>query len=291
MKEFQIKRLYWRNLSEMISCKTRYPVLLVHGMGFRDRKIFNYWGRIPKALENHGCKVFYGHQDANATVHDNAIMIKKSLENALRESGCDKINIIAHSKGGIDSRYMISSLGEYHKVASLSTVDAPHHGSETVDFLLGFPDILVRLTGKITDFFMYIQGDRKPDSYQVFQELTTDYMKKFNAENPDMPGIYYQSFGFRMKSPLSDIIMAFPYSVIKIIEKADTDGLLTERSMKWTNFRGMYTSPDKRGISHCDTTDLRRRPFSKKNPSSALEVSDIVDFYINMVSELRERGL
>ena len=44
--------------------------------------------------------------------------------------------------------------------------------------------------------------------------------------------------------------MAFPYSVIKHIEHADTDGLLTERAMRWTNFRGMYTSPEKRGISH-----------------------------------------
>lgn len=271
----------------MFSCKTKYPVLLVHGMGFRDRKFFNYWGRIPKELEKRGCQIFYGNQDANAAVHDNASMIKKSLDYALEKSGSDKVNIIAHSKGGIDSRYLISTLGEYKKVASLSTVDSPHNGSETVDFLMKFPDILVRITGKITDLFMYIQGDRKPDSYRVFHELTTDYMKKFNSENPDIPEVYYQSFGFRMKSPSSDIIMAFPYSVIKGIEHSDTDGLLTEKAMKWTNFRGMYTSPEKRGISHCDTTDLRRRAFSKKNPSNEYEVSDIVDFYINLVSELK----
>lgn len=275
----------------MLSCKTKYPVLLVHGMGFRDRKIFNYWGRIPRELEKRGCRIFYGNQDANATVHDNAVMIKKSLEYSLEKSGSDKVNIIAHSKGGIDSRYMISTLGEYKKVASLSTVDSPHNGSETVDFLMKFPDILVKTTGRITDLFMYIQGDRAPDSYRVFHELTTDYMKKFNAENPDISGVYYQSFGFRMKSPFSDLIMAFPYSVIKHIEHADTDGLLTERAMRWTNFRGMYTSPEKRGISHCDATDLRRRAFSKNNPSNDFEVSDIVDFYINLVSELREKGL
>ena len=275
----------------MLSCKTKYPVLLVHGMGFRDRKIFNYWGRIPKELEKRGCRIFYGNQDANATVHDNAVMIRKSLDYALEKSGSDKVNIIAHSKGGIDSRYLISTLGEYKKVASLSTVDSPHNGSETVDFLMKFPDILVKATGKITDFFMYIQGDRKPDSYQVFYELTTDYMKKFNAENPDISGVYYQSFGFCMKSPFSDLIMAFPYSVIKHIEHADTDGLLTERAMRWTNFRGMYTSPEKRGISHCDATDLRRRAFSKKIPLNDFEVSDIVDFYINLVSKLREKGL
>ena len=28
-------------------CKTRYPILLVHGIFFRDWQMFNYWGRIP----------------------------------------------------------------------------------------------------------------------------------------------------------------------------------------------------------------------------------------------------
>ena len=36
----------------------RYPILLVHGMGFRDYKHVGYWGRIPKALERKGCTVY-----------------------------------------------------------------------------------------------------------------------------------------------------------------------------------------------------------------------------------------
>ena len=33
----------------------KYPILMVHGMGFRDRKYLNYWGRIPGTLEKAGC--------------------------------------------------------------------------------------------------------------------------------------------------------------------------------------------------------------------------------------------
>ena len=98
-------------------------------------------------------------------------MLRKSLYNALEKSGSEKVNIIAHSKGGIDSRYLISSLKEYNRIASLSTIDAPHNGSETVDFLMKFPDILVKLTGKITDFFMYIQGDRNLTVTGFFMSL------------------------------------------------------------------------------------------------------------------------
>ena len=38
-------------------CSLKYPLLMVHGMGFRDDKFFSYWGRIPKTLEEMGCKV------------------------------------------------------------------------------------------------------------------------------------------------------------------------------------------------------------------------------------------
>jgi len=28
-------------------CQTKYPIVLIHGAGFRDRKLLNYWGRSP----------------------------------------------------------------------------------------------------------------------------------------------------------------------------------------------------------------------------------------------------
>lgn len=36
--------------AESDMCRTRYPLLLVHGVGFRDLRYFNYWGRIPREL-------------------------------------------------------------------------------------------------------------------------------------------------------------------------------------------------------------------------------------------------
>lgn len=35
-------------------CQTKYPLLLVHGVFFRDTRYLNYWGRIPKELEKNG---------------------------------------------------------------------------------------------------------------------------------------------------------------------------------------------------------------------------------------------
>ena len=113
--------------------KFKYPVLLVHGMGFRDRKVFCYWGRIPKLLEDMGCKVFFGHQDATADIAANGAHLAKRIDEILEETGAERVNIIAHSKGGLDSRYAISSLGMGSKVATLTTIATPHNGSKTMD--------------------------------------------------------------------------------------------------------------------------------------------------------------
>ena len=65
-------------------CSLKYPLLMVHGMGFRDRKHLCYWGRIPKALESHGANVFFGHQDAVGSVEGNALTVAKSLDEELK---------------------------------------------------------------------------------------------------------------------------------------------------------------------------------------------------------------
>lgn len=106
----------------MYNANLKYPVLMVHGMGFRDHKILNYWGRIPKELEKMGCRIYFGGQDSNGSIETNAAIIAEKIEEIINEEKTEKVNIIAHSKGGLDARYAISSLGMGDKVASLTTL-------------------------------------------------------------------------------------------------------------------------------------------------------------------------
>ena len=55
---------------------TKYPILMIHGVGFRDLKWPLYWGRIPTALAGTGAVLFYGQQDCWARIEDNAKSIK-----------------------------------------------------------------------------------------------------------------------------------------------------------------------------------------------------------------------
>jgi len=268
------------------SAALKYPLLMLHGMGFRDRKCVGYWGRIPSVLEAHGAKVYFGGQDSCGSVEENARRVKTRLEEILAETGTEKVNIFAHSKGGLEARYMISSLGCADKVASLSTFSTPHNGSVTVDKLLKIPDGLVRFGCGITDLLFRILGDESPDVYSAVQSFRTDTAEKFNEENPDAEGVYYQSFGFVMKKCTSDVLMMIPWAVVNHFE-GENDGLLAPRAVEWTNFRGVYKGNGRRGISHCDEVDLRRRGFGKRDGGG---ISDITEFYLGAAVGLKNMG-
>lgn len=272
----------------MDDCKTRYPLLMVHGMGFRDRRYLNYWGRIPKLLSEHGATIFYGNQDSAGSIEHNAETVADSLLFALQSTGADKVNIIAHSKGGLESRLLVN-MGFADKIASISTINTPHGGSLTVDKLMRMPQPLVRSAAKITDIWMRILGDKDPDAMTCFEEFTTSAAQRFNAENPIPEGILCQSFAFKMKSANSDITMCLPYSVVKRYD-GDSDGLVSVQSAKWGNFRGVYTSAGRRGISHPDEVDIRRMHFTRATPKNKYEIADITEFYIELVKELKDNG-
>ena len=266
---------------------TKYPIFMVHGMGYRDHKHLGYWGRIPKVLEANGAKVYFSGQDSNGSVEGNARQLEKRLNEVLKESGAEKVNIIAHSKGGLESRYLISTMGYADKIASLTTLSTPHHGSVTVDKLLKFPAAPVKAGCKVCDLWFRILGDKSPDTYSAINLFRTDTMEKFNAENPDMEGPYYQSYGFVMKRAFGDITMCIPWLVVNAFE-GENDGLLAPRAIKWTNFKGVYSGNGSRGISHCDEVDMRRWGFKIKSDNAAYD--DITAFYLDIVRDLKNMG-
>ncbi|MBD5138778.1 MAG: triacylglycerol lipase [Ruminococcus sp.] len=260
-------------------CATKYPILLVHGLGFRDWRYFNYWGRIPKELIKNGAKLYYGNQEACATVAVNAEEIRKRVLEITEETGCGKVNIIAHSKGGLDSRYAIAKLGIDDKVATLTTVGTPHRGSQVTDLANKLPDSFYR---KVADFMnrrFKGFGDADPDFYTACHQFNSDYAERFNEEVPDSEKVYYQSYASVMKNALSFGLLSFTYLLLKKFGR--NDGLVTVESAKWGNFKGVYESKGVRGISHGDTIDLAREDFKGYDPREE---------YVRIVSELKDMG-
>lgn len=267
-------------------CATRYPVVLIHGAGFRDLKWPVYWGRIPSALEKEGARLYYGLQDCWGSVETNAEQIRLRIGEILKESGCDKVNIIAHSKGGLDARMAASALGCAGSIASITTVATPHQGSKTIDMLFKLPHPVWNIAAFAVNNWIRVIGDKKPDFLKLCEGFTTESMERFNRENPDAPGVFYQSAACVMKGPLSDINLSTANLVVNKIE-GENDGLVSLSSAKWGERFTVLRGKGRRGISHLDAIDFRRAPFGKRGGEG---VNDICEFYIGLVEDLKNRG-
>lgn len=238
-------------------CKTRYPIVLVHGLGFRDDALLvKYWGPIGKHLQQKGARVILARQQAYASHRNNAILIKKEIEKFLKEHPeYQKVNIIAHSKGGLESRYMITKLNMAHKVASLTTVATPHRGSSIADIVMGKIKSDKKIIVKLINLLAKILGDKKPDSYDAGLQLTTGYMKNFNREVLDMKGVYYQSYAAEIDRYYPNPVWRKLWEVLKKHE-GPNDSLVSTKSAVWGDFQGVVKLNGKSQVSHADIVGL-----------------------------------
>jgi len=255
----------------------KYPVVLVHGINANDRGKHNkHWGRIPEELEKYGIKVFYGNTDAWGDYESNADILHETIENILQETKSEKVNIIAHSKGGLDSRYCIWKYNYGDKVASLTTVSTPHHGAVLADLVYNQKIIHSKIGKEILTIYGELYGDKNPDLYDVDYQLTTEYMKKFNEDVQVDERVYYQSFYSTMEKPSDDPMFSLSYRYIKKTV-GNNDGVVSEYSARWSN---NITKIDG-GISHTEIVDSKREQMSGRN---------IPAIFLKIVNDLSKKG-
>lgn len=144
---------------------------------------------------------------ATGSIESNGAALRDRAIRILEETGVEKLHVLAHSKGGLDARCMASLPGMAPRIASLTTVCTPHNGSVTVDRLLRLPDGLVRLVSFFCNLWFRILGDKQPDSYRVFHQLTTSEAAAFNASHPIPSGVRCRSYAFAMSRACSDLIL------------------------------------------------------------------------------------
>ena len=264
-------------------CRTKYPILLVHGVFFRDSERLNYWGRIPAELKKNGATIFYGEHNSAAAVKDSALELEKRIEEIVQETGCEKINIIAHSKGGLDSRAAIALTGAGKYVASLTTINTPHRGCEFADYLLKeIPEAQQKTIASGYNTVAAKLGDKNPDFLAAVYDLTHDRCTARNEVIHDDPNIYYQSVGSVLRGASSgQLPLNFVYHLVKYFD-GENDGLVGVDSFEWGESLTMLRNEvSGRGISHADMIDL-----SREN----IEGFDVREFYVDLDSKLREKG-
>ena len=263
-------------------CATRYPILFVHGVFFRDFEHLNYWGRIPGELEKNGAVCYYGNHNSAAAVKDSAVELRERIREIVEKTGCERVNIIAHSKGGLDSRCAISLEGMAPYVASLTTINTPHRGCEFADYLLSkIPEAQQQMVAKAYNAAAAKLGDIDPDFLAAVYDLTHAKCMERNEQVQDSPLVYYQSFGSKLTKAVSGRFpLNFTHPLVKYFDGAN-DGLVGEASFPWGDHYQFLTNTKKRGISHADMIDLNRENIPG---------FDVREFYVQLVADLKKKG-
>ena len=255
--------------------KTRYPIVLVHGMMAKDFRFWRAFRGISNFLQANGVTVYVTNQDGVGAVATNAAQLKAEILQILKKEHCDKVNLIAHSKGGIDARYMITHLDMAQHVASLTTLSTPHRGSGLSSRLVKMPRFLAKIIAFFTNLFYRLCGDTKPDMFQLGLDLTQEAMEQFNRDTPNAPSVYYQSYSSSISGRKA--ILFIPYQVSHFCEQGANDGLVSVSSSQWGNYRGDIGN---------DTDHFKMvGVYGTKK-----ELADVGLFYLHIIHELQTMG-
>ncbi|MCA9507255.1 MAG: triacylglycerol lipase [Myxococcales bacterium] len=240
------------------NCSTTYPIVLSHGLfGFGgDIGSMSYWGDIPQNLEACGAKVYIAHVSQANSTHERG----EQLYQQLLMWGHEKYNLIGHSHGGLDARYVLENYPD--SVASVTTIGSPHRGSKVADVIYeklsenpigayiatAFANIFGFSIGALSGYFGW------QNAWMALESLTTSALRDFNQRYPhglssnwcqEGPHYYHDkrlySWGSFGSSPTS-LSDWFGYLLEKTSQAFDSheknDGLVSLCSMKFGKWLG-----------------------------------------------------
>lgn len=302
--------------ADTTSCKTKYPIILAHGMGFTPSPAFPHsFPGIVEALQAKGAAVYYPAVPAIASTREKAEAFKVEFAKiqALYPTGT-KFNVIGHSHGGLYTRDTITNLGIGSSVASLTTADSPHRGSYIDQLMLDIVELFPMFESLISGALPFTGDPEKLKQNNI--DLSVDYMTKvFNPNTPNKSGVYYQSFTcayryYDLLKALWDgitmIVQALTGSGVSVnpndpvaVAKAlyDVlpdlsaecyflggglgDGLVQVSSSKWGTFLGTQQGPwYSKGLNHLDAVNIA--PYGAK--------WNAVSYWVKMVQNLKAKG-
>ena len=248
-----------------------YPVVFMHGMaGFGQLGLgpvgITYFDGVATDLARAGESVFVTVVPPFDTSAARAQALSKQIDDILKRTGKAKVNLVGHSQGGMDARVITSpqGLGYGDRVASVTTVATPHHGSKVADAVLGLlqylpADVVDSVTGDFLKLVEKTAYELQSDAHlrQQVVELSEKYMTTvFNPKYQDAPGVLYMSYGGRTNlrtgigvcddgkydNDVLDVdttqLMLAPLAIFLEEGKLTVnDGLVTVQSAKWGVFQ------------------------------------------------------
>jgi triacylglycerol lipase len=213
----------------------KYPIILIHGLGARSHfGPIDYFYGLPGLLREAQNRVLIPKLTALHTIEFRAKQLRDQIEKAFPEG---KVNLVGHSMGGLDARYLTSRLNFADRVASLTTIGTPHRGTSISDLAV---DTLNPTTFSAIDRFLKVIDS----SSGALTQITRSYCNgPLALDAPNIPHVAYYSATTAIANPLFTKALPLfwlPHPIIKKIE-GDNDGFVSVESAKWGELICVYS--------------------------------------------------
>jgi triacylglycerol lipase len=291
-----------------------YPILLAHGFfGFDTLAGVDdvpYWYGVPEHLEGLGHTVCVGVVDPFNDSTERGMQLLDDALACAAATGHAKVNIVAHSQGGLDARVVAHLRPDL--VASVTTVATPHYGTPIADIAVGLTpspasaaliDWLTQMLGAP----LWDEVGNETSLYEALWQMSQPGITEFNATYTDAPGVLYTSVtgrtglhaggeaceptsppppllvgAFEGTLDTTDALFVVPEAILSdgIFSQAPNDALVRAADARWGEFLGCVPADhlDEVGQLLGDDAGLGNH-------------WDHLQFYGDLVAYLRDRGM
>lgn len=247
----------------------RHPVVFCHGMlafsmlRMRLPEDLNCFAPLREYLHQRGIRALLPQVPPTSGVAERAARLREQIGAAID----GPVNIVAHSMGGLDARYMISRLGMANRVRSLTTVSTPHLGTYLADWFIANFRHRVPLLLALEALGVNVDG---------FRDCRPSVCRAFNAAAPNVPGVAYFSYGGEVQPARLSPVLRRAWSLLTPVE-GPNDGMVSRASATWGEYLG--TVPADHFAQTPDGVFVR--------PG---EDFDSLGFFTSVLEELARRG-
>ncbi|MEX0944686.1 MAG: hypothetical protein WD513_06285 [Balneolaceae bacterium] len=257
------------------------PVLLCHGYGGLSMIITpSPMHKSCMRLREFGIQAFAPNIVPYSTINIRAKQWVDVIQILSSKYGYHKLNVVAHSMAGLDMRYAITHLGMADKVASLTTIATPHHGTSLAEIVLNAPDSIKDKLGELADWLgKSLYPSQKSDAVAAVNQLTRKYViEEFNPTTPDIEGIPYFSYSAGVGKGTDEPLNAIYKVQNQLIYQNEgiNDSFVTVESAKWgTHLKTL-------DISHLEQIEINVSKERKQKVEA---------FWNDLIQNLQENSL
>jgi triacylglycerol esterase/lipase EstA (alpha/beta hydrolase family) len=284
----------------------RYPLVLSHGFAGFDRVgPLEYFAGVAPALRARGFAVYLtAVEPVAATEGARDPELARQVACIAERAGAAKLNLVGHSQGGLDARFVAADPDFAGRVATVTTIATPHHGTVLADLFLGvLPGATDDLFNAVAELVGVVVGapEQEASLRAAMAQMTTAQMAVFNDLHPDQPGVAYFSWGGRsVRSALSSDLAAeacadsvLPNPLARDLidplllvafdfigqERGANDGMVDVTSTRWGTFMSCIAA------DHMDQIGMLS--VAETNPFSGF---NHIEYFAHVAGDLETRG-